>query len=69
MTYDQWKTTPPDYMCEEPPLSPEQEAIERWLDDMDDDGWLEAIDNALRAASGQEVPAGNRLTVWGPAQP
>lgn len=69
MTYDQWKTTPPDWMWEEPEDSRE-DVEDQWLEDTWDDGWLAAFEasNDLRAASGCEAPAGNRFTVWGPAQ-
>lgn len=58
MTYDQWKTTPPDWMEENDEPTPEQEAKEAfdewlggWFGDLADDGYVEALD---RAASGEE---------------
>lgn len=50
MTYDQWKTTPPDWMQEADEPTPEQQAQEwfdewfgLWLDDLDDDGYIESL--------------------------
>lgn len=69
MSYDLWKTTPPDWMWEEVEQTPEDHA-ELWLDDTWSDEWLEAFEehNGLRAASGPDAPAGNRFTVREPAQ-
>lgn len=46
MTYDHWKTTPPDWMQDDAEPTPEQEAeawfddwFGMWLSDMDDDGY------------------------------
>lgn len=51
MTYDQWKTTPPDWMEESEEPTPEQEAEEAfdewlgdWFVDLADDGYIEALD-------------------------
>ena len=50
MTYDQWKTTPPDWMQEADEPSPEQQEQEwfddwfgLWLDDLADDGYVAAL--------------------------
>lgn len=51
MTYDQWKTTPPDWMQENDEPTPEQEAKEafdewlgQWFDDLADDGYVASLD-------------------------
>ena len=51
MTYDQWKTTPPDWMEESDEPTPEQEAAEAfdewlgdWFGDLADNGYIEALD-------------------------
>lgn len=51
MTYDQWKTTPPDWMQENDEPTPEQEEAEwfdewfgLWLSDMEADGYFESLE-------------------------
>lgn len=51
MTYDQWKTTPPDWMQENDEPTPEQEAEEAfdewlgcWVDDLADDGYVASLE-------------------------
>lgn len=68
--YDIWKTTPPDWWFGADP-TPEEEAAEwfyEWSCYTDDCGYEESLEAEMRAATEREAPAGNRPTVWEPAQ-